>query len=57
MAKQTPSDIESVLDELAASGQITRAKMPKGDWTWKVTGLGLPEGTAAALLDELREER
>ncbi|MBA2563841.1 MAG: type II toxin-antitoxin system Phd/YefM family antitoxin [Gemmatimonadetes bacterium] len=50
-------EIEDLLDALAESGEITRASLPKEDWTWKTAGLGLPEGTAMALLDDLRGER
>lgn len=42
--------VEDQLQMLAAEGEITRATLPKGDWTWKVKGLGLPAGTAARLL-------
>jgi len=51
-------ELEDILDSLAESGQITRASIPKKKgWTWKVRGLGLPEGTAQRLLDELRADR
>jgi antitoxin (DNA-binding transcriptional repressor) of toxin-antitoxin stability system len=49
--------LEEVLDGLATAGEITRAAQAKGDWTWRSRGLGLPAGTARALLDELRQER
>ena len=49
--------IEEILDSLAERGEITRASMPKGRWTWKVRGLGLPSGTAVELLDEIRRDR
>lgn len=55
--RPVPSELEDVLDELAASGQLTRATQPKQRWTWRVRGLGLPAGTAAALLDDLRRDR
>jgi prevent-host-death family protein len=48
---------EDTLEALAASGEITRAAQPKGDWTWRSRGLGLPAGTADAVLDELRRDR
>jgi antitoxin (DNA-binding transcriptional repressor) of toxin-antitoxin stability system len=48
---------EEVLDRLAESGEITRSSAPKRGWIWRPRGLGLPEGTAARLLDELREDR
>ena len=50
-------DLEDVLDGLAAAGHLTRASQPKQRWKWKVRGLGLPAGTAAALIDAVREER
>ena len=49
--------LEELLDGLAASGEISRAVQPKGDWTWRSRGLGLPPGTAQGLLAELRQER
>jgi prevent-host-death family protein len=49
--------IEERLQALAEAGEITRPSLPKGDWTWKVKGLGLPPGTAARLLDEVRSDR
>jgi antitoxin (DNA-binding transcriptional repressor) of toxin-antitoxin stability system len=49
--------LEDLLDALAASGEVSRAAQPKGDWTWRSRGLGLPSGTAQGLLDELRQDR
>ncbi len=50
--------LEERLDALAAAGEITRARIrKKPGWTWKVKGLGLPAGTALALLDEMRADR
>ena len=49
--------LEELLDALAASGEVTRAAQPKGDWAWRSCGLGLPSGATQALLDELRQER
>ena len=51
------TEIDDVLDELAAAGHITRASQPKERWTWRTRGLGFPAGTALALIDQLREER
>jgi prevent-host-death family protein len=51
------SDLDDALDALAESGQVTRASVPKGDWTWRVSGLGLPAGTSSGLLDEVRADR
>lgn len=53
-----PADrLEDTLDELAEAGELTRPSLPKGTWTWKARGLGLPAGTAQALLDEARADR
>jgi antitoxin (DNA-binding transcriptional repressor) of toxin-antitoxin stability system len=50
-------ELEEALDALAETGDITRASVPKLGWTWRVTGLGLPPGSAMRLLDEVRGER
>jgi antitoxin (DNA-binding transcriptional repressor) of toxin-antitoxin stability system len=49
--------VEEQLQALADAGEITRPSLPKGAWTWKPKGLGLPAGTAARLLDEVRGDR
>ncbi len=49
--------VEDQLQVLADAGETTRPSRPKGDWTWKVKGLGLPLGTAARLRDEVRGDR
>ena len=53
----TPESLDELLDSLAERGVVTRASMPKGHWRWKAQGLGLPAGSAADLLDELRSDR
>lgn len=53
----TVDGIEETLESLADSGEITRPSLPKKGWAWKVRGLGLPKGTAEALLDEIRADR
>ncbi len=50
-------DVEDVLSGLAQAGELQRARTSKGEWTWQTCGLGLPEGSAADLLDELRRDR
>lgn len=50
-------DVQEILDTLAEAGEVTRASAPKAGWTWNVRGLGLPPGTARALLDEVRADR
>ena len=49
--------VEERLQALAERGELTRPSLPKGDWTWKVKGLGLPPSTAARLLDAVRGDR
>ena len=49
--------LEEQLQALADAGEITRPSLSKREWTWKVKGLGLPSGTAARLLDEIRGDR
>ncbi len=51
-----PDTLDDLLQALAERGELTRASLPKGDWTWKVRGLGLSAGTAQTLLDEVRAE-
>lgn len=52
-----PDGLDELLEALANAGEISRAGQPKGDWTWRSRGLGLPSGAAQTLLDELRQER
>lgn len=49
--------LDEILDRLAGEGVVTRAALPKRGWTWNPKGLGLPEGTAQRLLDEIRADR
>jgi hypothetical protein len=56
--RQAPAHgAEDVLQGLAERGEVTRAVREKGAWTWRVRGLGLPAGSADALLDDLRADR
>ena len=58
--RQTPvaGPLDDILEALVASGEVTRAAQPKArGWTWRSRGLGLPPGTARALLAELRQDR
>lgn len=55
---QRPRDnLEDILDDLAASGDVMRSALPKKNWIWKARGLGLPAGTAREILDEIRADR
>jgi antitoxin (DNA-binding transcriptional repressor) of toxin-antitoxin stability system len=49
--------LEAVLDALAETGELSRASTSREGWSWRPRGLGLPPGSAEALLDELRAER
>jgi hypothetical protein len=49
--------LEEALRALADAGEIARARVAKESWTWVPRGLGLPAGSAQALLDELRADR
>ena len=49
--------VEDHLQALADAGDTSRPNVPKGDWKWKVSGLGLPPGTATKLLDQIRADR
>lgn len=48
---------ETLLDDLARAGEVTRARRSKDAWCWSPRGLGLPAGTARSLLEGLRDER
>ena len=50
-------DVQEILDALVEAGEVTRASVPRAGWTWNVRGLGLPPGTARALLDQVRADR
>ena len=51
------SSEEEAVESLVQSGTLTRASRPLAGWRWKPVALGLPAGSAQALLDALREER
>ena len=55
--RRVEEDWEDLLESLADAGEVTRASLPKLDWTWRVKGLGLPAGTAERTLGEIRAER
>ncbi|HZA65426.1 MAG TPA: hypothetical protein VE592_00675 [Geminicoccaceae bacterium] len=62
LAKAGETVLVTERDEVVAELRPLRrptpaAAQPKGDWTWRSRGLGLPSGAAQALLDELRQER
>jgi antitoxin (DNA-binding transcriptional repressor) of toxin-antitoxin stability system len=49
--------LEDVFDALAESGELSRASASREGWSWRPRGLGLPPGSAQALIDELRADR
>ncbi len=55
--RSSPGKLEETLQSLAEAGEITRASLSRKGWTWKSRGLGLPLGTADAILEELRADR
>ncbi len=55
--RRVGDEFEEILDRLADAGEITRAGLPKLDWTWRAKGLGLPSGTARRLLEDVRGDR
>jgi|SRR5690349_40416 prevent-host-death family protein len=55
--RPTAASLDEILEALSERGEITRAAIRKGRWTWKYKGLGLPSGTAAELLDDIRSDR
>jgi antitoxin (DNA-binding transcriptional repressor) of toxin-antitoxin stability system len=56
-AAPADDDVAYRLDELARSGDVQPSRLRKDGWTWRPPGLGLHPGTAARVLDSLREER
>ncbi len=53
---QPVDSLEEILEELASKGELVRSSRAKKDRFARLNGLGLPEGTAAEILDELRGE-
>jgi len=49
--------LEQTLEQLALEGLVTAPRQSKDAWAWHPVGAGLSSGTAARLLDDLREER
>ncbi len=54
--RELPEEPTQTLDVLAAVGEVTRAAAAKKGWRWAPQGLGLSPGTAATILDDLRED-
>lgn len=53
-----PSDeLEQAFDALLQTGEVQAPRVRKSDWAWRPAGAGLPPGTAARVLNELRTDR
>ncbi|MHB1169328.1 MAG: type II toxin-antitoxin system Phd/YefM family antitoxin [Longimicrobiales bacterium] len=54
-----PSDesTDSVLERLVDEGAVTPPRLDRAGWSWEPASLGMPDGTALHLLDELRSDR
>jgi antitoxin (DNA-binding transcriptional repressor) of toxin-antitoxin stability system len=48
--------VERELGLLVEAGQVQPPKLAKGDWAWQPAGAGMARGTAAKVLDALRED-
>ena len=52
-----PADeLSAALDALVEQGEAQPPRLAKTGWSWLATGIGLPPGTAAGILDSLRAE-
>ena len=51
------SFMDGLVDALATAHEVTPPSLPKDRWTWRIKGAALPAGTAATLLNDLREDR
>jgi antitoxin (DNA-binding transcriptional repressor) of toxin-antitoxin stability system len=52
--RELPEGIERTVEALAVAGELTRAAAAKRGWRWTPKDLGLSQGAAATLLDDLR---
>lgn len=54
-----PSDesTDSILERLVDVGAVTPPRLDRTGWSWQPSSLGMQDGTALDLLDELRSER
>lgn len=50
-------ELEQALDGLAQAGEVQPPRASREGWSWQPKGAGLPTGTAARVLDELRADR
>ncbi|HSJ05549.1 MAG TPA: hypothetical protein VK936_02530 [Longimicrobiales bacterium] len=48
--------VERELGLLVDAGQVQPPKLAKADWAWRPAGAGMARGTAAKVLDVLRED-
>lgn len=53
-----PADpVAAAMEQLQEAGQLIPPRAPRDGWTWNPRGAGLPGGTAARLLEDLRSDR
>lgn len=57
LAVQPESAPDALLERMIASGDVAPPRLSAEDWSWRPRPLGLADGTAAELLNELRSER
>lgn len=53
---QPRGGLETALQALEATGDLSAARLSRPGWAWRPSGLGLPGGAAAVLLDDLRAD-
>lgn len=51
------TELEQALATLEARGLVTPSRLEKQEWRWRHRSLGLPAGSALAILAELRADR
>lgn len=56
-AARSESPLDMQIERMIASGDVTPARLSAEGWSWRPRPLGLPEGSAAELVNELRSER
>lgn len=50
-------ELEQAFEALLRAGEVQSPRVRKSDWVWRPAGAGLPVGTAARVLSDLRADR
>ncbi|HUF50175.1 MAG TPA: type II toxin-antitoxin system prevent-host-death family antitoxin [Longimicrobiales bacterium] len=50
-------ELEQAFEALLRTGDVQAPRVRKADWVWRPAGAGLPPGTAARVLNDLRADR